>query len=67
MEKAEIGRALKAGMAYSGTSRRELSRVMGIHVDTLGKKLKDPSTLTVAQLIAADKAIRWTAFMEGQR
>lgn len=64
MEKAEIGRALKAGLAYTGMSRMELSRIMGIHVDTLGKKLKDPSSLTVAQLLAAEKAIKWTHFLE---
>ena len=56
-------RAIKAGLAYTGVTREELARKMGIHIDTLGRKLKDPGGLTLRELEAADKTIRWSAFM----
>lgn len=65
MEKAEqYARAIKAGLAYTGTTRRELARKMGLHYDTLGRKLKDPAGFTLRDLEKADRAVRWSAFME---
>lgn len=66
MEKAETyARAIKAGLAFTGTSREELAKRMGINIDTLGRKLKNPGGLTLRELDAADRAVRWTAFMGG--
>ena len=68
MEKAEVyARAIKAGMAYTGVTRQELADRIGIHLDTLGRKLKDPGGFTVRELEAADRAVRWTAFIGGGR
>lgn len=65
MEKAEhYARAIRAGLAYTGTTRRELAAKMGLHYDTLGRKLKHPEGFTLSDLEKADRAVRWTAFME---
>ena len=37
---------------------------MGIHEDTLGRKLRQPRTFTLGDLIEADKAVGWTKIME---
>jgi len=67
MEKAETySKAIKAALAYTGQTREELARKMGCHVDTLGRKLRSPGTLTLAELIAADKAIKWSHFIGGK-
>ena len=60
----DYSRAIKAGLAYTGQTRDELAMKMDIHPCTLGRKLRNPETLTVADLIAAEKAIHWSAFME---
>ena len=60
---ATYAKAIKAGLAYTGVTREELARKMGIHIDTLGRKLRDPGGLTLRELEAADRAVRWTAFM----
>lgn len=66
MERAEAySRAIRAGMAYVGMSQEKLAARMGIHPDTLGRKLKRPGTLTLDELIAADGAVCWTAFVQG--
>ncbi len=66
MEKAETyGRAIRAGLAFTGWTQAELAQRLGIHEDTLGRKLKNPGSLTLAELIAADRAVKWTAFMGG--
>lgn len=67
MEKAETySSAIKAALAYTGRSREELARKMGIHVDTLGRKLKRPGSLTLDELIAADNAVKWSQFIGGK-
>lgn len=62
MNAAETARAIRAGMAYTGNTQSELAYKMGISEDTLRRKLRRPETLTLGELIAADKAVRWTAF-----
>ena len=67
MEKAEVyANAIRAAMAYTGQTQSELARRMGIHEDTLGRKLKKPRTFTLGDLIAADKAVRFTQFLEAK-
>lgn len=68
MEKAETySRAIKAALAYTGQTREELATKMDIHPKTLGRKLRRPGTFTLDDLIAADRAVKWTAFMGGMR
>lgn len=68
MEKAETyARAIKAALAYTGQTREDLSRRMGIHLDTLGRKLRRPSTFTLGDLIEADKVIHFTQFLGGTK
>ena len=65
MEKAETyAKAIKAALAYSGQNRGELARRIGIHLDTLGRKLRRPETFTLGDLIRADREIRFTQFIE---
>lgn len=59
--------AMKAGMAYTGVTRRELAKAMGIHYDTLGRKLRQEEPLTLPEMVAADRVIKWSAFMGGTR
>ena len=67
METAEnYARAIKAAMAYTGQTQKDLARRMGIHEDTLGRKLRMPRTFTLGDLIEADKAVKWTKHMEGR-
>lgn len=64
MEKAETyANAIRAAMAYTGQTQSELARRMGIHEDTLGRKLRKPRTFTLGDLIAADEAVGWTHIM----
>lgn len=58
-------RAIKAAMAFSGQTQQDLAKRMGIHEDTLGRKLRMPRTFTLGDLIEADKAVKFTRFMEG--
>lgn len=68
MEKAETySRAIKAALAYTGQTREELANKMDIHVKTLGRKLRRPGTLTLEELIRADKAIKWSQFLGGAK
>lgn len=65
MQTAETyARRIKAAMAYTGQTRAELAQRMGIHEDTLGRKLRKPRTFTLGDLIAADEAVGWTHIME---
>ena len=65
METAETyANAIRAAMAYTGQTQSELARRMGIHEDTLGRKLRKPRTFTLGDLIAADNAIGWKKIME---
>ena len=59
----DYSRAIKAGLAYTGQTRNELAVRIGVHPVTLGRKLRNPGSLTLAELIAADKEIHWSAFM----
>lgn len=66
MERAETyARAIRAAMAFSGQTQQDLAKRMGIHEDTLGRKLRMPRTFTLGDLIEADKAVKFTRFMEG--
>lgn len=56
--------AIRAALAYTGQTQSELARRMGIHEDTLGRKLRKPRTFTLGDLIEADKAVGWTKIME---
>lgn len=68
MENAEnYARAIRAALAYTGQTRAELAQRMGMHEDTLGRKLKRPGTFTVSELIDADRAVKFERFMEGKR
>ena len=68
MESAEIyADAIRAAMAGARCSREKLAGYMGIHEDTLGRKLRNPGTLTLKDLIAADLAIKWTGYLRGGR
>ena len=68
MEKAEnYARAIRAALAYTGQTQAELAHRMGIHEDTLGRKLRRPGTFTVDELIDADRAVKFERFMEVQR
>lgn len=65
MEKAEVyARAIRAGMAYTGQKQSDLAKRMGIHEDTLGRKLRNPRTFTLGDLIEADNAVKFSRFME---
>lgn len=66
MQKAEMyASAIRAAMAFSGQTQQDLARRMGIHEDTLGRKLRNPRTFTLGDLILADNAVKWTKHMEG--
>lgn len=62
MNAAVVGKAIRAGMAYTGHTQADLALKMGISEDTLRRKLRRPEGLTLGELIAADRAVRWTAF-----
>lgn len=64
MNAAEVKRAIRAGMGYTGHTQQELARKMGISEDTLRRKLRNPVGFTLRELIAADNAVRWTAFIK---
>lgn len=66
MDRAEnYARAIRAAMAFTGQTQQDLAKRMGIHEDTLGRKLKKPRTFTLGDLIEADKAVMFMRFMEG--
>ena len=66
MQKAEMyASVIRAAMAFSGQTQQDLAKRMGIHEDTLGRKLRMPRTFTLGDLIEADKAVKFTRFMEG--
>lgn len=68
MENAEnYAIAIRAALAYTGQTRAELAQRMGMHEDTLGRKLKRPGTFTVDELIDADRAVKFERFMEVKR
>ena len=66
MDRAEnYARAIRAAMAFTGQTQQDPAKRMGIHEDTLGRKLKKPRTFTLGDLIEADKAVMFMRFMEG--
>ena len=68
MEKAEAyANAIKAALAISGQSRGDLARRLGIHLDTLGRKLRRPESFTLGELIRADSEIRFMRLVERRR
>lgn len=68
MQKAEdYARAIKAALAYTGKTQAELAERMGMHEDTLGRRLKRPGTFTVDELINADRAVKFERFMEAKK
>lgn len=68
MENAEnYARAIRAALAYTGKTQAELAQRMGMHEDTLGRKLRRPVTFTVSELIDADRAVKFERFMEVKR
>lgn len=68
MKNAETyANAIRAAMAFTGQTQHDLARRMGIHEDTLGRKLKSPRTFTLGDLIEADRAVKFERFLEVQR
>lgn len=64
MESAETyAKAIIAALAYSGQNRGELARKMGIHQNTLERKLSKPESFTLGELVKADRIIRFTQFI----
>ena len=68
MQKAqEYARAIRAALANTGQTQAELAQRMGIHEDTLGRKLRRPGTFTLSELIDANRAVKFEKFMEVQK
>lgn len=66
-EKSYIA-AIKAGMAYTGVTRMELAKALGIHYDTLGRKLRQQEPILLSEMVIADRIVRWSDFIkEGKR
>ena len=64
MESAETySQAIKAALAFTGTTRQALADAMGVSLDTLGRRLKKPKTLTLDNMIKADLKIHFTRFL----
>lgn len=66
MKEKDYIAAMKAGMAYTGVTRKELAKAMGIHYDTLGRKMRGEEPLTLPEMVAADRVVKWSAFMGGR-
>lgn len=62
MNAAIVSKAIRAAMGYTGHTQSELAEMMEISEDTLRRKLRRPEDFKVGELIAADKAVRWTQF-----
>ncbi len=62
MNAAVVSKAIRAAMGYTGRTQSELAEMMKISEDTLRRKLRRPEDFKVGELIAADKAVRWTQF-----
>ena len=68
MENAEnYAKAIRAALAYTGQTQAELAQRMGIHEDTLGRKLRRPGTFTLSELIDANRAVKFEKFREVQK
>ncbi len=63
MTERECLAAINAGMAFTGVTRRELAKKMGIHYDTLNRKLRMEKPFTLAEILIADNEVRWTEHM----
>lgn len=64
---AEHAKAIRAALAYTGHTQEELARKMGISTDTLTRRMKTPGRFTLDELSAADKAVRWTHFLQEEK
>ena len=62
MNAAIVSKAIRAAMGYTGRTQSELAEMMEISEDTLRRKLRRPEDFKVGELIAADRAVRWTQF-----
>lgn len=58
--------AIKAGLAYTGVTRKELADRLGMHYDTLNRKLRMEQHFDLHELEAADRAVKWSAFIGGR-
>ena len=67
MRPIEYSRAILAAMVYTGHTREDLAREIGISADTLSRRLKRPECFTVRELEAADRAIKWRKFTQEVR
>lgn len=67
MRLIEYSRAILAAMVYTGHTREDLARKIGISVDTLGRRLKHPERFTVRELEAADQVVKWRKFTQEVR
>ena len=65
-EKGTIA-AIMAGLAYTGVTRRELAKKMGMHYDTLNRKLRMEQHFDLPELEAADRAVKWSAHIGGRQ
>ena len=59
--------AIKAGMAYTGVTRRELAAKLGMAYDTLNRKLRQEKHFDLLEMEAADRAVRWSAHIGGRQ
>lgn len=63
MKEKDCIRAIEAGMAFTGVTRHELAKKMGIHYETLNRKLRMEKPFTLAEILIADNEVRWTEHM----
>lgn len=59
-----VGNYIKAAAVWNGKSIKDVASQMGIAEDTLYRKLQGVRRLSVADLIAAEKAVAWTKYLE---
>lgn len=66
MEAEAYAKAIRAALAYTGQTQEDLAKRLHIHKDTLGRKLRQPRSLTLGDIEDADKAIHFTYFLRGE-
>lgn len=63
MTERECLAAINAGIAFTGVTRKELARKLGISYESLNRKLRAETHFDLPELERADTAVRWTAHM----
>ena len=60
MEKAETyGRAIRAGLAFTGWTQAELAKRLGIAPETMSRKMRRPEMFTGAEIETIQRTFRW--------